>query len=79
MTRVSFIKCTAAPMPDPSPSEHLVPKPGRERLDAALAARGLCDSREQAKRLILAGEILVNGHRCCQARTSGEARTTKSR
>ena len=34
----------------------------RERLDAALASRGLCDSREQAKRLILAGEISVNGH-----------------
>ena len=28
----------------------------------ALAARGLCDSREQAKRLILAGEVKVNGH-----------------
>ncbi len=34
----------------------------RERLDVALAARGLCDSREQAKRLILAGEVKVNGH-----------------
>lgn len=31
------------------------------RLDAALYARGLCDSREQAKRLILAGEVTVNG------------------
>ena len=28
-----------------------------ERADALLAARGLCDSREQAKRLILAGEV----------------------
>ena len=34
----------------------------KERLDAALASRGLCDSREQAKRLILAGEVAVNGH-----------------
>ncbi len=34
----------------------------KERLDAALASRGLCDSREQAKRLILAGEVMVNGH-----------------
>ncbi len=34
----------------------------RERLDAALAERGMADSREQAKRLILAGEVLVNGH-----------------
>ncbi|MEZ5302073.1 MAG: TlyA family RNA methyltransferase [Verrucomicrobiales bacterium] len=32
------------------------------RLDQALAERGLCDSREQAKRLILAGEVKVGGH-----------------
>lgn len=31
-----------------------------ERLDSALVSRGLCDSREQAKRLILAGEVKVN-------------------
>jgi 23S rRNA (cytidine1920-2'-O)/16S rRNA (cytidine1409-2'-O)-methyltransferase len=37
------------------------PRP-KERLDAALASRGLCDSREQAKRLILAGEVALNGH-----------------
>lgn len=29
----------------------------KERADALLVARGLCDSREQAKRLILAGEV----------------------
>jgi 23S rRNA (cytidine1920-2'-O)/16S rRNA (cytidine1409-2'-O)-methyltransferase len=34
---------------------------GRQRLDALLVERGLCPSREQAKRLILAGEVLVNG------------------
>jgi 23S rRNA (cytidine1920-2'-O)/16S rRNA (cytidine1409-2'-O)-methyltransferase len=27
-----------------------------------LVERGLCDSREQAKRLVLAGEVTVNGH-----------------
>lgn len=32
----------------------------RVRLDQALVQRALCDSREQAKRLILAGEVLVN-------------------
>lgn len=36
--------------------------PGKQRIDLALVARGLCDSREQARRLILAGEVLVNGH-----------------
>lgn len=30
----------------------------KERADALLTARGLCDSREQAKRLILAGEVM---------------------
>ena len=29
----------------------------RDRIDALLVIRGLCDSREQAKRLILAGEV----------------------
>jgi 23S rRNA (cytidine1920-2'-O)/16S rRNA (cytidine1409-2'-O)-methyltransferase len=29
----------------------------KERADALLVARGLCDSREQAKRLVLAGEV----------------------
>jgi 23S rRNA (cytidine1920-2'-O)/16S rRNA (cytidine1409-2'-O)-methyltransferase len=33
-----------------------------DRLDVALVARGLCDSREQARRLILAGDVRVNGH-----------------
>ncbi len=29
----------------------------KDRIDALLVARGLCDSREQAKRLVLAGEV----------------------
>jgi len=32
----------------------------KQRLDHLLTARGLCESREQGKRLILAGEVLVN-------------------
>jgi len=36
--------------------------PAKERLDQALVLRQLCDSREQAKRLILAGEVRVDGH-----------------
>jgi 23S rRNA (cytidine1920-2'-O)/16S rRNA (cytidine1409-2'-O)-methyltransferase len=39
-------------MPNPKSS-----KPITERADALLVARLLCDSREQAKRLILAGEV----------------------
>jgi 23S rRNA (cytidine1920-2'-O)/16S rRNA (cytidine1409-2'-O)-methyltransferase len=31
------------------------------RLDQAVMQRGLCESREQAKRLILAGHVLLNG------------------
>jgi 23S rRNA (cytidine1920-2'-O)/16S rRNA (cytidine1409-2'-O)-methyltransferase len=34
-----------------------------ERADVLLATRGLCASREQARRLILAGEVSSNGHR----------------
>lgn len=34
----------------------------RNRLDHALVQQGLCPSREQAKRLILAGEVSVDGH-----------------
>ncbi len=34
----------------------------QERVDALLVARGLCDSREQAKRLILAGEVRSGDH-----------------
>ncbi len=33
----------------------------RIRLDQALVARGLCESREMAKRLILAGQVIVEG------------------
>jgi 23S rRNA (cytidine1920-2'-O)/16S rRNA (cytidine1409-2'-O)-methyltransferase len=35
--------------------------PVKTRLDVALHARGLCDSREQARRLVLAGEVMING------------------
>ena len=34
----------------------------RIRLDQALVRNGLCTSREQAKRLIIAGEVSVDGH-----------------
>lgn len=33
----------------------------KDRLDALLMLRGMCDSREQGKRLILAGEVKVDG------------------
>lgn len=35
----------------------------KQRLDLALVARGLAESRERAQRLIMAGEVLVNGQR----------------
>ncbi len=34
----------------------------KERLDVLIVARGLADSREQARRLIMAGQVLVGGH-----------------
>lgn len=33
----------------------------KDRIDALLVTRGLCDSREQAKRLVLAGEVRSEG------------------
>ncbi len=34
----------------------------KERLDRLVVARGLVDSREKARRIILAGEVLIDGH-----------------
>ena len=38
----------------------------RQRLDLALVARGLCESREQAKRYIMAGQVDVNAQRAAK-------------
>jgi len=45
----------------------------KQRLDQALVERSLCDSREQAKRLILAGEVRVGGHTVDKPATKVEA------
>ena len=39
------------------------PQPRRERLDVAIVARGLEPSRERARRLVVAGEVTVDGTR----------------
>ncbi len=40
----------------------MLPRPSRRpRLDQALVDRQLCESREKAKRAILAGQVLING------------------
>jgi 23S rRNA (cytidine1920-2'-O)/16S rRNA (cytidine1409-2'-O)-methyltransferase len=41
--------------------------PARSRIDRLLVDRGLVDSREKASRLILAGEVLVDGERVDKA------------
>ena len=46
---------------DSCSSQPTAHNPNKQRLDTLLADRELADSREQAKRLILAGEVLVNG------------------
>lgn len=38
-----------------------------QRVDQALVDRGLCDSREKAKRAVLAGQVRVNGQRAHKA------------
>ena len=42
----------------------------KERLDALLVARGLAGSRERAKRMIMAGEVLVDGQKVDKAGTT---------
>jgi 23S rRNA (cytidine1920-2'-O)/16S rRNA (cytidine1409-2'-O)-methyltransferase len=37
-----------------------VDKPEKQRLDVSLVTRGLCESRQMAQRLIIAGEVMVN-------------------
>ena len=46
----------------------LTPKPAKlARLDLALVERGLCESREKAKRAVMAGQVLGNGQRAAKA------------
>lgn len=40
---------------------HNVSKPGRQRLDVLLVERGLAETREKARSLIMAGAVLVGG------------------
>ena len=42
-------------------SKQRINRPRSARLDQALVERGLCDSREKARRAILAGQALING------------------
>jgi 23S rRNA (cytidine1920-2'-O)/16S rRNA (cytidine1409-2'-O)-methyltransferase len=41
--------------------------PDKRRLDLLVVERGLADSREKARALILAGQVLVNGHKADKA------------
>ena len=45
----------------------------KERLDILLVAQGLAPSRERAKRLIMAGQVLVNERRVDKAGTTVDA------
>lgn len=44
-----------------------------QRLDMALVERGLCDSREKARRAVMAGQVMVNGQIARKASDSVDA------
>ena len=48
----------------------------KERLDKLVTERGLAESREQAQRLIMAGQILVKGHPATKAGHRYDTQTT---
>lgn len=51
----------ASAPPDTAPNPRAAKAPrGKQRLDLLLVERGLAESREQARRLIMAGEVLVD-------------------
>ncbi len=50
-----------------------VAKKAKQRLDLLVAERGLAESREKARALILAGQVLVNGQKADKAGASVDA------
>src|SRR5258706_8216875 len=58
-TRPSTLGATGCPWRRERPAASF--RMPRQRLDQALHARGLTESREQARRLIMAGEVRVDG------------------
>src|ERR1700733_9065174 len=48
-------------------SKILVTPKSRDRLDRAILARGLAETREKAQALIMAGEVLVDGQKAAKA------------
>ncbi len=51
-------------------------RPRRERIDVLVAERGLTESREQARRLIMAGAVVVNNQRVDKPGTLVDTSTT---
>ena len=63
-----FPKKRGSSMAEHAPREAApAPAKAKERLDVALVARGLTETREKATRLILAGQVMVDGQRTDKA------------
>ena len=53
---------------EPARKARTAPPPkAKERLDVTLVSRGLSETREKAARLILAGQVMVDGQRMDKA------------
>jgi 23S rRNA (cytidine1920-2'-O)/16S rRNA (cytidine1409-2'-O)-methyltransferase len=63
------VKKATMKKPNPAPAREVKSRAAagqakvKERIDVALVARGLCESREKAARLLLAGAVTVDGKR----------------
>src|SRR6516165_3560353 len=61
------VRCTLVMTPDGRKSIGMTGAKGKERVDRLLVEQGLAPSRERARALIMAGQVVVNDHAAAKA------------